>query len=151
MGDNNDKTIQSDNLRGLIQDLSETFDRMANDIREETVFAGVRPSDAKTFMLIARHPRGISELAKAMGISRQAAHKSVRHLRDKGLIAIEFEDGSKRDKIARLTKRGLEGRKVGREIAETVEQCVAEKIGQKDTDMLKQLLTKLHALLASGA
>lgn len=138
------KKIVPDNLRGLIQDVSEAFDKKANTLREKTVFADVRPSDAKTFMLIARHPRGLTELANAMNISRQAAHKSIQHLLSKGLITYELAEGSKRDKIAKLTKQGLEAQNVGHKIAAAIEQHAIDRVGEQDTMILKRLLMELR-------
>ena len=143
MGDKKYPLVVHDNIRGLIQDLSEQFDAMSDVARKQTVFADARPADAKTFMLISRHPRGLTELAKALKISRQAAHKSVQRLVEAGLIEFEFAEGSKRDKIARITKPGLEARKVGLGIAAQVEAYVKERVGEEGLEQLRRLLIAL--------
>lgn len=142
MQDNN-RYLGHHNLRGLIQDLSEYSDILAHEIREKTVFAGTSQADAKTFMLISRHPRGITDLAKALNISRQAAHKSVRRLVEVGVVSYELAPGSRRDRIARITDQGLEARKVGLEIAAGVERNFRERIGEEDLETLRSLLMRL--------
>lgn len=135
--------IGPNNLRGLLQDLCEYSDALAAEIREKTVFAGTHPADAKTFMLISRHPRGVTDLAQALQISRQAAHKSVQRLVEIGVVSYDFVEGSRRDMIATLTEQGLEARKVGLQIAGAVEDHVRQRIGDEDLETLRGLLMKI--------
>lgn len=135
--------IGPDNIRGLIQDVAEYSDALAVEIRGKTIFADITAADARTFMLISRHPRGITELAKAQNISRQAAHKSLKRLINKGVASLEFVEGSRRDKIAKLTDKGLEARKVGLEIASAVEACFRQQIGYDDLETLRRILLKI--------
>ena len=118
---------------------------MANDLRKNTIFASARPADAKTFMLISRRPRGLTELASALGISRQATHRSVQRLVDVGVVSFELAEDSKRDMIATLTGQGLEARRVGMQIAATIDDFIIKKIGVKDTETLRQLLVRLRS------
>ena len=133
------------NIRGLVQDLSERLDTKANEIRADTAFASTRPADAKTFMLISRHPRGLTALSQGLKISRQATHKSVLRLVDAGVVSFDYAEGSKRDMIATLTTKGLEGRKVGLEIAHTIEEMIRKEVGDDDLETLRRILTKLNS------
>jgi DNA-binding MarR family transcriptional regulator len=135
--------IGQNNLRGLIQDLSERSDALALEWREKTAFKGTSPADAKTFMLISRHPRGITALASALGISRQAAHKSVQRLVDNGLVSYGLVKGSRRDMIATLTDKGLDARQVGLQIASQFEKHITDKIGEAQTETLRRLLIQI--------
>lgn len=143
MIDDIDSPAGQDNIRGLIQDISEKFDQMADVLRQDTRFADTRPADAKTFMLISRAPRGLSDLARALNISRQATHKSVQRLMEVGVIEFEYVDGSKRDKIARLTVEGLKARKIGLHIASQIEAFVDERVGEDGRESLRALLQAL--------
>lgn len=131
------------NIRGLVQDLAEQFDAIADALREETVFAGTRPKDAKTFMLISRQARGISDLAKALQISRQATHKSVQRLIAAGVVELNYVEGSRRDMIASITPAGLEARKVGLHIAGKVEAQAEARIGKARLEAFRQTLQDL--------
>ncbi|WP_421724898.1 MarR family winged helix-turn-helix transcriptional regulator [Bauldia sp.] len=142
MSDNPPAAPQN-SVRGLVQDLSERFDAMSNALRKETAFAETRPADAKTFMLISRHPRGLTALATALGISRQAAHRSVQRLVDAGLVSFDYAEGSQRDMIAGLTKKGLGARAVGLRIAREIDAYVEKKVGKEGLETLRDLLLKL--------
>lgn len=131
------------NIRGLVQDLSERLDAKSNELRANTAFASTRPADAKTFMLISRHPRGLTELAQALKISRQATHKSVLRLVDAGVVSFELVEGSKRDMIANLTVEGLNARLLGLEIAQAIENTIRKEIGDDDLETLRRILITL--------
>lgn len=144
MNDKKEPQVGQNNIRGLVQDLSERFDAKSNELRANTAFASTRPADAKTFMLISRHPRGLTELAQALKISRQAAHKSVSRLVDAGIVSFEFAEGSKRDMIANLTTEGLSARKVGLEIAQAIETFIRKEVGDDDLETLRRILIALN-------
>jgi len=146
MSDKTNEPVLQDNIRGLVQDVSEVFDEMANTLRHKTAFADTRPADAKTFMLISRHPRGLTALANALGITRQATHRSVQRLVTADLVDFAYAEGSKRDMVATLTETGLEARKVGFGIAASIEQQVVGEIGQDDTEALRRILKRLSGM-----
>lgn len=133
------------NISGLVQDLSERLAAWSVEARERTAFAGARPSDAKTFMLVSRHPRGLTDLATALGISRQAAHRSLGRLVDRGLVRFELMPGSRRDMVATLTEDGLRAREIGLGVAAAVERRLAERIGADGVETLRGLLVDLLA------
>ncbi len=132
------------NIRGLIQDTSERLDSLAASVRATTQFAGTTKADAKTFMLISRHSRGLTELARALGISRQAAHKSLKRLIEAQMVSYDYVPGSNRDMIATLTPKGLAARQVGLKIAQQVEQAVEAQIGAADLEVLREILVRLN-------
>ena len=144
MDDKKDTRPGQNNIRGLVQDLSERLDAKSNELRSDTAFASARPADAKTFMLISRHARGLTALSKALKISRQAAHKSVLRLVEAGVVRFDYVEGSRRDMIANLTEEGLKARKVGLEIAGAVEDMIRGKVGADDLENLRRILILLN-------
>jgi len=124
-------TPKFDNIRGLVQDLAEQLDNRMVELRKSSPATSVRPADAKVFMLIARHPRSLSQLAMAMDISRQAAHAAVQRLVEHGVIRLEFAQGSKRDKIPQVTEKGHK-----------IRQLVARHLSQLEEEMVGPGLTK---------
>lgn len=130
-------------IRGLLHDLNEQLDSIAAELREHSEFAGTRPADAKTFIMISRHPRGLTDLAKALGVSRQAAHKSVQRLVEAGVIEFTYAKGSKRDMIAQITEKGLAARKAGQDMALEIEGLISSRIGDDQTTQLRTLLLQL--------
>lgn len=139
MADKNSSS-RSDSIRGLIQDVAERSDALSNRLRQKTVFAQTRPADAKTFMLISRRPRGLTELAKALGISRQAAHTSIQRLIAIGVVSFDYSEGSKRDMIARLTDAGYAAQTIGRGIGRDIDAMIEATIGKDDLEILRRIL-----------
>ncbi len=113
------------------------------EMRADTPFGAVRPSDAKTFMLASRHPRTVSEIARALGVSRQATHRSIQRLMDRGVIELRPAPGSRRDKIAVVTEAGHLARE---EVAQQLEALEAELealVGIERLEALRQILLDL--------
>jgi DNA-binding MarR family transcriptional regulator len=144
MGDEKKIEYRSDNVYGLMQDLTERIADRMTELRSKTPFADVWPSDAKTFMLISRHPRTISDLARALKISRQATHRSVMRLVERGGVELVPAPGSNRDKIAIVTELGKKARSMAAKNNQIVEAEMAEKIGADKVEELRAILKKLQ-------
>jgi len=143
MDDKKETLPRFDNIKGLVQDLTEKLDARMDVLRIGTPFEHVRPGDAKTFMLISRHPRTISELARALRITRQATHNSILRLIEKDLIRLEPAPGSQRDKIPAVTKKGHAARRwVARNLA-VIEAELEEIIGKKRLKEFRKTLIDL--------
>lgn len=133
-----------ENIKGLLQDLVEKLDQRMVDFRIGTPFEGVRSSDAKTFMMASRHQRSIANIAKAQGISRQAAHKSVQRLVDRGVVELVPMPDNKRDKLVCITAYGDTARIMAAKQLKQLEVEFESKIG---TDRLEELRQTLKDLL----
>jgi len=137
------KKPKHDNVRGLVQDLSELLDSRMEQFRHGTAHDWIRPSDAKMFMLIARHSRTLSQLAAALKISRQAAHSSVKRLIEKGLIELDYVPGNKRDKIPKITAEGQAARGIAASHIGRLEREMIDVLGDEKTETLRGLLKEL--------
>lgn len=82
----------------------------------------------------------ISELAKQLGISRQAAHKSIKALYSKGLIYANHLENNNRNKIISLTSIGDGCYLNNKEIKKNIEDQIIEKLGSDKMDLLIELL-----------
>jgi DNA-binding MarR family transcriptional regulator len=133
----------ANNIRGLLQDLNEQLEARSNALRQNTPYADVRPSDAKAFMLIARHPRSLSDLGLALGISRQAAHESVHRLVEMGIVALQSDAKDARVKIAHVTPLSKHARAVAFHIVNQIEEDIQQKIGDKKLEQLRSILEEL--------
>ena len=140
MGDKKIGLPGQDNIKGLVQDVVEMLDERMAKLREGTPLEGVRPSDAKTFMLAARHPRTISDIAKAMNVSRQAVHKSVQRLQDRGAVSLHPAPDSRRDKIVVITQTGHDARKLVANNIAIIEQEIENRIGKVRLENLREIL-----------
>lgn len=143
MGDIKQKLPNQNNIKGLVQDLVEKLDIRMHLMRKGTPWEDVRTSDAKLFMLSARHQRSITDLAKALGISRQAAHKSVQRLLDHGVIELQQLPGNSRDKYVVITDEGNKARIQAAKNLKAIESEIEKKIGKKRLAAFRQTLIDL--------
>ncbi|MBL4799529.1 MAG: winged helix-turn-helix transcriptional regulator [Oleispira sp.] len=132
------------NVKGLMQDLVEKLDSKMQMKRKGTLWEDVRPSDAKLFLLTARHQRSIADLAKALGISRQAAHKSVKRLLDRDVVELRQFPGNNRDKIVVITDAGNTARIMVAKSLGAIESEIEERIGKKRLEEFRQTLLDLN-------
>lgn len=82
----------------------------------------------------------ISELARSLNISRQAAHKTVSRLVE--LDWIKLEDGDKgNEKVINFTEHGQQMRATIKEHMIKIEKDIAANIGQQEYNSLVRILT----------
>jgi|GEM_PF-4751223 len=143
MGDEKSKLIWSNSIRALFQDVSEKVDDRARILRKQAGMRDIRPSDAKVAMLVARQSRGLTEIATKLSISRQAAHRSLQRLQEKGVVSFEYLPGSNREKIAVLTPLGAETQDAVSSVIERIESDVEQIVGK---DLMRDLRSALSML-----
>lgn len=135
------------NIRGLIQDISEKWDERVTKFRKGTSSEHIRASEVRTLILIVRKPRTINELSEYFGISRQAAHSTLQRLAEQGLINMEFVEGSKRDKVATISAKGYELRRSAGGFIAQLEDEISEIIGPDELLALRVMLEKISTEL----
>lgn len=82
----------------------------------------------------------ISELARSLNISRQAAHKTVSRLVE--LDWIKLEDGDKgNEKVINFTEHGQQMRATIKKHMIKIEKDIAANIGQQEYNSLVRILT----------
>ncbi len=82
----------------------------------------------------------ISELARRVGVSRQAVHQTLGELADLGLLEVVADPTHGRAKLARLTDRG---RKIDRDALKVIarlERDLARRIGKRNLASLHRAL-----------
>lgn len=83
----------------------------------------------------------ISSIAQKIGISRQAVHKIVKNLNEKGFLNLSHQE-SKRDKQIVMTAKGEELLKCRQDVMSKVEKKIAAKLGYENFCRLKKLLVQ---------
>ncbi|MGL4570530.1 MAG: MarR family winged helix-turn-helix transcriptional regulator [Clostridium sp.] len=118
--------------------ISELHDKLS-----ELGFGDIRP--AHGFMFKCMIPDGATgiELAKYLGITKQAVSKMVDYLEKSGYVMRKDHPTDKRGKIIVLTERGWLATKAKDKILIEMEKNWTETIGAKGMQMLKEDLTKL--------
>lgn len=86
-----------------------------------------------------------SQVANILGISRQAVHKIVSRLIEKGVISSSYMGNNKRDKYLYLTPKGLGYNKKMHEIKAKIEESLIDKFGiEKIKDLRIVLLDNIN-------
>jgi DNA-binding transcriptional ArsR family regulator len=72
-----------------------------------TLLALADPTRRAVVDLLRAGPRRASEIADAVGMSRQATSRHLNHLRDRGIVAVDLIDGDGRARLYRLRPERL--------------------------------------------
>jgi len=81
-----------------------------------------------------------SELARRIGISRQAVHQTVGELVELGLLEVVPDPTSRRAKLVVLTPLGKETVRSGHAIFQELEDALGERIGRRRVTELRRAL-----------
>lgn len=82
----------------------------------------------------------VPEMIKRMDITKQAVHKFIMALEEKGLVQTELIKAPKRQKKAELTPLGYEIMERSLEIQAKIEMQIQHTIGNGNYEKLKQVL-----------
>lgn len=82
----------------------------------------------------------IAELARRSGIARQSAHQAVGELVKAGLLRVDPDPSSARNKLVRPTSAGVARLRLARTVMSDVEQELAARIGAENVERLRALL-----------
>ena len=144
MVDENDKPLAQDNLRTLLFYLGLAIDDRLSQLRRGTPYEKVRPSDVRVFVRAFRKPQTISEIARDMQITRQAAQSSVQRLIKLQLLELKSLPNNKRDKLVLVTPRGIMASKTAGQQISQIEAEFAGFIGQ---DKVEEFRLNLQIML----
>lgn len=143
MSDQPERVMPYDNIRGLAQDLIDELDRRGDVHRRGSRFEHVRRSDVRVWAYASRKPRTMADIARALKVTRQAIHASVKRLLELGIVELLPQPGNGRDKLLTVTERGLEAQKVANYSIRLMEDEAGQILGQKGLDQFRQQLLAL--------
>jgi DNA-binding MarR family transcriptional regulator len=89
---------------------------------------------------IYKRKPNIAYITKNVEISRQAIHKFINKLSEKGLVEINNVENNKKEKCIQLTAFGEECYEKNEALKAQLENKIAEKIGSEQVQILKDLL-----------
>jgi DNA-binding MarR family transcriptional regulator len=136
----------NDNFRTLLHHLGQALDVRLSHYRRGTIYESVRPSDVRVFVAATRKRQTISEIARNIHVTRQAAQASVKRLQKLQILDLETAAHNKRDKIVVVTAKGQHARKTANLQIQRFEAEFAEVIG---VDRVEQFRNDLVALLSA--
>jgi DNA-binding MarR family transcriptional regulator len=142
-----DLAIAPDNLRTLLYHLGVALDERLTIFRHGTPYEAVRPSDARVFVAVTRGHKTISEIARFLKITRQAAQISVHRLQALKVLDLEPMPHNKRDKHVVVTAKGKIAASSAKQQVMRFEAEFAAVIGE---DHLALFRKSLEALLGAA-
>jgi DNA-binding MarR family transcriptional regulator len=106
MIDNNShKNFLETNLLRLLLETSEWMESEMLKLNQNSEYRGTI-AEIKLFNVLRGQEKSISELARILGISRQAVHKTIHKLKDKGYLELKTSKDNKKDKKVIITDSG---------------------------------------------
>lgn len=131
------------NSSGLVSLISEKHGHLRHIIEkmwEEQSDIKISYTEWYIMYKIYGHKTTISDVTKNVTITRQATHKNIKSLQEKGLVEVTNSDHSKRDKCVSLTKLGEHCCYKNEELRMKLEEKIAQTIGQERLTVLKDIL-----------
>ncbi len=95
-------------------------------------------------------PASVNDLAAFLGVSKQAASKTVEHMQANGLVRMAPHPDDGRQKIVAMTSEGERFRRDVEEIYHQVESAWAERIGRDELERMRSHLTALLTSMNDG-
>lgn len=102
--------------------------------------AGLTPTRARLLAHVGEGGTGPSELARRLGISRQAAHKHVGELVGAGLLRVETDPDNRSAQRATLTEGGAAALAAAERIHADLEAELARRLGRVRARALRATL-----------
>jgi DNA-binding MarR family transcriptional regulator len=113
--------------------------------------AGVRPVHEFALRAIDEGARTASELGRSLGVSKQAAAKTIAALEQLGYVDRERDSADARRKPLRVTPRGREMVRLGAALFDEVRERWAARIGAEALERLEADLAALVTPRPLGA
>ncbi len=104
-------------------------------------FDNITPAQTRLLAQMAGKPTSMAELARRLGVSRQAVHKTVSELERRGILSIEDDPMRGNARKIVYTELGREVNREGAKIIQSIEHQLAQRLGAKQVEQLKSLLT----------
>jgi DNA-binding MarR family transcriptional regulator len=123
------------------------FRALIDDVHAELAeagHAGFRPLHGVTFKAIGDGVTA-SELGRRLGVSKQAAGKTIEGLEREGYVERVADPEDARSKIIRLTPRGVQLQKLAFEAMARQRQQWAERLGEERMAAMEEGLRELTA------
>lgn len=86
-------------------------------------------------------PASVNDLADFLGVSKQAASKTVEHMQVNGLVRVSPHPEDGRQKMVEMTGKGERFRQDVETIYREVESSWAERMGQGELEHMRERLT----------
>lgn len=131
------------NLNELLLARSDWFaQQLIEGVKSSQAGYNITPAQTRLLAQMAGKPTSMAELARRLGVSRQAVHKTVSDLERRGILRVELD--SERGNATKVvyTELGREVNRAGAKIIQAIEAKLAQRLGSQQIENLKHLLQR---------
>ncbi|WP_449538125.1 MarR family winged helix-turn-helix transcriptional regulator [Ferdinandcohnia sp. Marseille-Q9671] len=132
--------LQNLDLLDLISERHSQLREIAEVLWNEQSDITISNSEWYIMSRIYKKQPTIAYVSKNVDFTRQATHKFIKNLRQKGLVNVMNVQHNKKEKCIELTPLGVECYEKNEALKATLEKKIAEKIGEKELLFLKDIL-----------
>ncbi len=133
---------EDQNLARLLLDGFRWFDEALLAALNERHDTRITSSQSLLFADLSQHGVRQADLARSIGVSRQAVYELVRGLEQQGLVKVTPDPTSGRSKLVVPTKRGVESMQLAKEVFVGLEAELRSRIGDMSVDRLRAALAE---------
>lgn len=127
-------------LRTLLLRRSEWIEARVLEAASRNGYGAVTPAMNRMFAHMRSRPVGLSELARQLGISRQAVHELARQAEALGLVELLASEQDARVKLVRFTAAGWKMSECAARELDSIERALAKRIGAAQLESLRRIL-----------
>ena len=127
-------------LRQLLRQRTDWMEARLYARADEHGFGDITPAMTRLFTTLAGRAQNLSELARRLGVSRQAVHRLASEAAALGYVAFEDIPGDGRSKRLAFTARGQRMAEQAEVEVRRIEASVAAQLGEERLSQLKALL-----------
>jgi DNA-binding MarR family transcriptional regulator len=138
----------------LASQLLRAFTAMSAEVTDDLAgrgHPGATPALHFAMEAIEHGASDASALGRALGISRQAAAKTIRSLEDLGYVDRGVDEGDARRRPLRVTDRGRDWTVLGAAAFERILERLEASEGAEHVAVLEQLLGRIPEITSPGA
>lgn len=132
--------LQNLEVIGLLSERHAVLHRLVEEKWNENNALYISNSEWYILKRIYKKQPTISEVTKSVDISRQATHKFIKRLQEKGLVEVRNVENSKKHKAIRMTEFGEECYEKNELIKAEIEERLIDTIGEEQVTTLKNIL-----------
>jgi len=134
------KSETASNLRVLLYRRFKWVENYLLREAKKSKYAYLTLSQVRVFAFMRGRDLNLSDLAKLMGVSRQAVQKTISTLVDHGLMKLTESPDNRSAKLILITEKGREMQLWSQNTIEKAEDEVAKKLGPARVQLLKEIL-----------
>ncbi|KOS71762.1 MarR family transcriptional regulator [Lysinibacillus contaminans] len=132
--------LQNLDVIDLLNERHVILHRLAEDKWNENNDIYISNSEWYILARIYKKQPTISDVTKSVDFSRQATHKFIKRLEEKGLVQVSNVEHSKKHKAIRMTKFGEVCYEKNELLKAEIEQQLVNTIGEEQVTALKNIL-----------